>query len=1146
MGLVGRFSWKFCVGLLRALTAVIVALGIVAALAVWRLSSGPLGLSFAIPYIEQQIRTMAPPGTVLTLSDALLTWDSENGHAEISVRDLVLTRQSTEIVFPQLDVAVSVRGLLANRIELTDLEVVGAELSVERHEDGTFSIALFSAGGSISTLEDTRLYDGITRLLGPLNDPFGAGAKQSALAGLHSLQVSDLRLQVFDRLLGVVWNARNLNARFTRGRQEYVVSGTAELEADLFAMHTRFRAALNPVSEELALSLQSPDVDIRPLATLSDGLAPLAGVESLVSADMRMRLDGDGLLLAADLDLTLGRGLLELPPAFDARYNVAHGEVELSLRQGVLSVAVPALVLEDGVTATADIRLDDIHVPGQIDIRASVADVAVTRLRDFWPDTGQGRAKDWVAENITGGYIDRGWADIVLVKRSAATQEGDTPSWVAEKQIGGLQGIHDVTVTYMPALPPAQKASGYGEFDGTAFRLFIDSAETKGGVVLDQGLLTFSDLESDQPELDADLTLSGDIGPALALLDHPRLGYLSQLGLNRQAFGGAHRTRLRVQLPLLLDVNLEDIVVHAQSGLQGLSMIDGPFGLSVQNGQFDLDVTGAGLTVKGAATGNLGPMTVAWEQAFSETADPKATYHVQTHTSAARLSQFGLDSAGIIAGPIDVTLAMSEWRDGRYEMQLDADLTPAGLSVPQVAWVKRSGEAASLTATLTHEPGGVLRIHKLAWDSPAVRVRGDGIARFQGLGDPLALRFEEFAFLTSELRGGVLYDQSGRLVLDFSGPVFDATPFLRADTSGTGGNLQLEARVSAGQLLLDTPDPLFQGVTVTVSNLADGVGELSIVADTLNARRYVTELAAQPEATETGASGPGGSPEIPAPKPPLRLFVDVSRVDLANGVSLRGLTGSLTQKQGQWVSGVGQAMLDDGTPASHQVFFKLQDLEQQRFFELESNGAGPLLAGLDIYRGMQAGTLSMTGQILNGKPQNPLTGTVSIRDFRLVNAPVAARVLAAASLFGLVDELRGTGLAMTRLEGNFQLTGDLLEFKEVRANSPSVGVTATGAVGLQSGRLSVSGELVPVYLINNALSAIPLIGDLLAGGEAGSGILAFTYQADGEVTNPQITVNPFSGMTPGFLRRLFIPDVDQLRERVETPDTEAEKPIAAE
>ena len=165
MGLVGRFSWKFCVGLLRALTAVIVALGIVAALAVWRLSSGPLGLSFAIPYIERQIRTMAPPGTVLTLSDALLTWDSENGHAEISVRDLVLTRQSTEIVFPQLDVAVSVRGLLANRIELTDLEVVGAELSVERHEDGTFSIALFSAGGSISTLEDTRLYDGITRLL---------------------------------------------------------------------------------------------------------------------------------------------------------------------------------------------------------------------------------------------------------------------------------------------------------------------------------------------------------------------------------------------------------------------------------------------------------------------------------------------------------------------------------------------------------------------------------------------------------------------------------------------------------------------------------------------------------------------------------------------------------------------------------------------------------------------------------------------------------------------------------------------------------------------------------------------------------------------------------------------------------------------
>ena len=243
MGLVGHFSWKFCIGLLRILMAVIVALAIIAALAVWRLSSGPLGLNFAIPYIERQIQAMAPPGTVLTLSNALLNWDSENGHAEISVRDLVLTRQSTEIVLPQLDIAVSVRGLLSNQIELTDLDVVGAELSIERHEDGAFSIAMFGADGGTNTLEDTRLYDGISRLLGPLKGQLNADAKQPALARLNTLQVSDLRLQVFDRALGIVWNARGINARFQRDRQEYIVNGTARLEAGLFATHTRFRAA---------------------------------------------------------------------------------------------------------------------------------------------------------------------------------------------------------------------------------------------------------------------------------------------------------------------------------------------------------------------------------------------------------------------------------------------------------------------------------------------------------------------------------------------------------------------------------------------------------------------------------------------------------------------------------------------------------------------------------------------------------------------------------------------------------------------------------------------------------------------------------------------------------------------------------------
>jgi hypothetical protein len=43
---------------------------------------------------------------------------------------------------------------------------------------------------------------------------------------------------------------------------------------------------------------------------------------------------------------------------------------------------------------------------------------------------------------------------------------------------------------------------------------------------------------------------------------------------------------------------------------------------------------------------------------------------------------------------------------------------------------------------------------------------------------------------------------------------------------------------------------------------------------------------------------------------------------------------------------------------------------------------------------------------------------------------------------------------------------------------------------------------------------------LLIGGE-GEGVLAVTYSIDGPISEPEVSVNPLSVLTPGFLRGLF-------------------------
>jgi len=61
---------------------------------------------------------------------------------------------------------------------------------------------------------------------------------------------------------------------------------------------------------------------------------------------------------------------------------------------------------------------------------------------------------------------------------------------------------------------------------------------------------------------------------------------------------------------------------------------------------------------------------------------------------------------------------------------------------------------------------------------------------------------------------------------------------------------------------------------------------------------------------------------------------------------------------------------------------------------------------------------------------------------------------------------------------------------------------------------------VPIYHSNSVISAIPLIGDILTGGEGG-GLFAFTYTIRGSFADPSVSVNPLSVLAPGFLRRLF-------------------------
>lgn len=187
---------------------------------------------------------------------------------------------------------------------------------------------------------------------------------------------------------------------------------------------------------------------------------------------------------------------------------------------------------------------------------------------------------------------------------------------------------------------------------------------------------------------------------------------------------------------------------------------------------------------------------------------------------------------------------------------------------------------------------------------------------------------------------------------------------------------------------------------------------------------------------------------------------------------------------------------------------------------VETADAGAALRTFDIIDTVVGGRLTIVGEAKDAEPERPLRGQAEIREFRLVRAPVLARLLSVATLTGLVDMLTGEGFLFTRFTGSFTKTGGLLEVPLARAYGPSLGLTTTGKVDFDTDTVDLQGTIVPAYAFNSILGNIPVIGDLLQGGK-GRGIFAATYRATGPLEEPNIFVNPLAALAPGFLRGLF-------------------------
>lgn len=252
--------------------------------------------------------------------------------------------------------------------------------------------------------------------------------------------------------------------------------------------------------------------------------------------------------------------------------------------------------------------------------------------------------------------------------------------------------------------------------------------------------------------------------------------------------------------------------------------------------------------------------------------------------------------------------------------------------------------------------------------------------------------------------------------------------------------------------------------------------------------------------------------------PPLAIHATVDRLVLGSNRQLTNFSARLRSDGPHWT----EAEIDGALAQGKKLTVRFGGANGPGKFDLTADDFGALLRVLDVSGDIEGGTFAVKGDAVDQDGKRVLKGTFNGTDYRLVRAPLFARLLTLTSFTGVSNLLAGgRGIPFKVLQGDMVYGAGGLKIDNMRAYGGAIGVSASGTVDYDAGTLDASGTLVPANILNTVIGDIPLIGSMLVGGE-GQGIFGANFRVAGPISDPQIAVNPLSAIAPGFLRNLFL------------------------
>ncbi len=1110
--------------------AVAVTATLLAVLA-WQLSSGPVSLSL----LNQMIEDAANPalqGGELDIEDTVLIWSAEDRELSLRLRDVRLIGADGNQVarVPQLAFDLSMPALLRGTLAPKAIDLFGVRATVLRRPGAGVTLALAKSDAEAPDLETPAMVGPMLEALVSESDP------SSPLGYLSRLGIRDAKLRFVDEVNGITFDAPEASVVIFKGG-----GGLAGVLHARFAIgDTMATLDMNGVlpagADEANIEASIADLVPAALARTAPSLSDYAIFDAPLFATGELRIGRDGALRSGRLSLRAGAGEINLPAPWETTIPLEAAEGDVTIDGLLQRLKLEKLVVKAGLheaslggivdyrtgkgldisSVRVDLAVDSFHteVPGffvgpvdldkatlkaDIDFDALKADIEelfigtgtggirlsgsladaerspavrikgnidpmpLEALKALWPLPVVKGAREWVGNNLSGGTLDGGSFDIDLAGGMIADAADHIP--IPQDALRFEFAASGQTVHYLGELPPMEDIQARGLVHGDRFDAWISSAvirqKNMGDVAIGEGHFYDDELSRKGALGHIAFKAAGATSDVLSVLDNEPLHFIGDFGIDPATVGGTGTLEANISLPLVKGVQMEQVDFSGKAHVENASIPKIRENLSITGGTLDLTVSRSSLVATGPIVINdAARVELEWTEDFRREATPGSVYRLRGEVDDAARSAVGLELGQFVSGPVLVDATIMGNGRNVDRASVKADLTAAVAMFEDAAWRKEPGIAAATSFDVVLQEDGGYRLSNFS-------LSGEGI----------------------EAAGTFTIGNGGRLVAaNF--------PSVRLGPDNDFSFMAGPAENAALEMTLRGPRFDARGV---LGNLFSGSGN----------GKPATDRAADAPLPE----------DVPVPGPLSRTAVraDIGTAIGNHGTSFSDVHVDMVQVDGDLWSMDVTAIPESGEPLSLKVG---PDEKGLRRLRMTSNDAGTIFRALDFTRSIRGGKLNVSGLYDDGVEGSPLRGTLTIDDFRVVDAPVLANILTVGSLTGIGDTLSGKGILFDDLEMPFAMTKNRIHLKDGRMSGPAIGLTMDGQIDRVTDGIDMEGTLVPAYTINSFLGKVPLLGPLIVGRE-GEGIFAITYSVRGQADDPTVVVNPLSAIAPGFLRRIF-------------------------